>query len=85
MYRGPRWVDWGSRWVRRSFYQHIGIGNAKSLHWGSAAGARPTRDPNVREFALQWNIGFEVCFRAGEDRPLDILLSNANVALCDRR
>ena len=37
-------------------YQHVGIGNAKSLRWGS----KPTRGPNASAFASQWNIGLRV-------------------------
>ena len=39
-------------WSARLFrYQHVGIGNAKVLR------DYPTRGPNTRGFALQWNIG----------------------------
>ena len=34
-------------------YQHVGIGNAKSLRWG----CNPTQGPNASAFASQWNIG----------------------------
>ena len=37
-------------------YQHVGIGNAKVLHWGYS----PTQSPNASGFALQWNIGFRL-------------------------
>ena len=59
---------WGFAWVNANFrvgvggnanfsvfrYQHVGIGNAKSLRWGS----NPTRGPNASGFASQWNIVF---------------------------
>ena len=35
-------------------YQHVGIPNAKFSHWEYS----PTRTPNARGFALQWNKGF---------------------------
>ena len=34
-------------------YQHVCIGNTKSLRGGS----KPTRSPKATGFALQWNIG----------------------------
>ena len=40
-------------------YQHVGIGNAKSLRLGGGGGVRPARDPNASGFALQWNIGLK--------------------------
>ena len=33
--------------------QHVGIGNAKVSRWGYC----PMRRPNMRGFALWWNIG----------------------------
>ena len=39
-------------------YQTVGIPNAKFLRWGYC----PTRTPNARGFALQWNIGLTVLF-----------------------
>ena len=48
------------RWVTRKIcvtqckrYQHVGIGNAKSSHWG----CNPTQNPNTSGFVSQWNIG----------------------------
>ena len=35
-------------------YQHVGILNTKFSRWVS----RPKQDPNVKGFALQWNVGF---------------------------
>ena len=37
-------------------YKHVAIGNAKSR----VGGYCPMGTPNVRGFALQWNIGFNV-------------------------
>ena len=51
---GSAGVGVGSARVFR--YQHVGIGNVKSLRLGS----RPTRDHNASCFALQWNIGFRI-------------------------
>ena len=36
-------------------YQHVGIGNAKSSHWGSY----PTLGPNANGFASLWNVGLK--------------------------
>ena len=57
------WIEGRVGWIEgrvgsARFYldQHVGNGNTKSSHWGY----RPTRDPNAKGFALQWNIGFIV-------------------------
>ena len=47
-------IDIPIGYVRLFRYQHVGIGNVKSLRWGS----KPTRGTNASGFALQWNISF---------------------------
>ena len=52
---GYYWLVLGSRvGSGRVFgYQHVGIGNTISSHWGP----RLKRDRNAKGFGLRWNIG----------------------------